>query len=96
VSRCDPIGAAWNIGTSSNDGVVVRGIAGIIVLHTLRRGELELSSSLETKSSSLGNSSRMACSDGDPLRVMPPNPVPKFTAFEWPIQVVEAVGLRLE
>jgi hypothetical protein len=33
---------------------------GIIVLHTLMRGEPELSSSVDAKSSSLGDSSRMA------------------------------------
>jgi hypothetical protein len=43
------------------------GIVDITVLHVLRRGEPELSPSLETESSSLGDSSRMACSDGDPL-----------------------------
>jgi hypothetical protein len=36
------------------------GVTGIIVLHTLLRGEPELSSSVEAKSSSLGDSSRMA------------------------------------
>jgi hypothetical protein len=44
---------------------------GIIVLHALRRGEPELSPALEVESSSLGDSSRMVCSDGDPLQVMP-------------------------
>jgi hypothetical protein len=39
-------------------------VASIIVWHALRRGEPELSPSLEMKSSSLGESSRMACSDG--------------------------------
>jgi hypothetical protein len=38
--------------------------------HALRRGEPELSPSLEIESSSLGDSSRMACGDGDPLRVI--------------------------
>jgi hypothetical protein len=46
------------------------GTADITVLHALKRGELELSPSLKTESSSLGNSSRMACSDGDPLWAM--------------------------
>jgi hypothetical protein len=48
------------------------GIADITMLHALRRGERELSPSLEAESSSLGDSSRMACSDGDPLWAMPP------------------------
>jgi hypothetical protein len=51
------------------------------MLHILRRGELELSPSLESKLSSLDNSSRMACSNGDPLQVMPPNPVPELPPF---------------
>jgi hypothetical protein len=49
------------------------GVADITLLHALRRRELELSPSLETESSSLGDSSRMACSGGDPLCVMPLN-----------------------
>jgi hypothetical protein len=43
------------------------GTADVIVLHALGRGELELSPSVEAESSLLGNSSRMACSDGNPL-----------------------------
>jgi hypothetical protein len=46
-------------------------------LHSRGIGKLELSPSLEVKSSSLGNSSRMACSDGDPLWAMPTNMAPK-------------------
>jgi hypothetical protein len=47
------------------------GTADITVLHTLRRGEPKLSPSLKTEPSSLGDSSRKACSDGDPLWAMP-------------------------
>jgi hypothetical protein len=43
VVRCGLVGAVWNIGVSSGGGVVVKGVEGIIVLHTLRRGEPELS-----------------------------------------------------
>jgi hypothetical protein len=43
------------------------GVADITMLHALGRGEPELSPSLETESSSLGDSSRMACSNGEPL-----------------------------
>jgi hypothetical protein len=75
---------------------VVRGVTGIIVLNTLRRGELELSPSLEDKPSSLGDSSRMACNDGDLLRVMPPNPASKLALSGWPILVVEEVHQHLE
>jgi hypothetical protein len=45
----------------------------ITMLHALERGEPELSTSLKTESSSLGDSLRMIRSDGDPLWDMPPN-----------------------
>jgi hypothetical protein len=61
----------WNVRVSSGGGVVTTGVLDITVLHALRRGELELSPSLKTESSSLGDSSRMAYNDSDPLRVMP-------------------------
>jgi hypothetical protein len=57
------------------------GVKGIIVLHTLKRGEAELAPSLEAKSSSLGDSSRMVCSDGDSLWVMPWNASPELAPF---------------
>jgi hypothetical protein len=47
------------------------GMVDSTTLHALGRGELELSPSLETESSSLGDSSRMACSDSDPLQAVP-------------------------
>jgi hypothetical protein len=47
------------------------GVAEVTMLHIVGIGEPELSPSLEVKSSSLGDSSRMACSDGDLLRAMP-------------------------
>jgi hypothetical protein len=50
------------------------GTADITMLHALRRGEPELSPSLEAESSSLDDSSRMACSNGDSLWVIPPPP----------------------
>jgi hypothetical protein len=46
-------------------------MAEVTTRHALGTGKLELSPSLEAKSSSLGNSSRMAHSDGDPLQAMP-------------------------
>jgi hypothetical protein len=58
-----------------------RGVTGIIVLHILKIGEPELSSSLEDKLSLLSDSSRMACIDGDSLRVMPPNAALELTPF---------------
>jgi hypothetical protein len=51
------------------------GVVDVSVLHTLGRGESDLSPSLEAESSSLGDSLRMACSDGDPLWVTPPTTV---------------------
>jgi hypothetical protein len=57
-------------------------VAGIIVLHSLGRGELELSPSLEAESPSLGDSLRMVCSDGDPLQVTPPHSALKLATFE--------------
>jgi hypothetical protein len=76
VVCCSLIGAVSNIEVSSGGDVTVREVMGIIVLHTLKRGEPELSPSFEAESSSLGDSLRMACSDGDPLRVMPQNTAP--------------------
>jgi hypothetical protein len=70
------VGVVSNIEVSSGGDVTVREVMGIIVLHTLKRGELELSPSFEAESSSLGDSLRMACGDGDPLRVMPQNTAP--------------------
>jgi hypothetical protein len=96
VVHCCLIGVVWNIRVSSIDGVGVRGVVGIIMLHTLRRGEPKLSPSLEAKSSSSGNSSRMACNDGDLLWVMPLNPTSKLAPNGWLIQVVEEVGWCLE
>jgi hypothetical protein len=57
------------------------GLMGIILWHALRRGEPELSPSLEPESPSLGDSSRMACNDGDPLWVMPPNTALELAPF---------------
>jgi hypothetical protein len=48
------------------------GTTDITVLHTLGRGELALSPTLEAESSSLGDSSMMAGSDGDQVWAMPP------------------------
>jgi hypothetical protein len=43
------------------------GVAEVTTLHAIGNGKLELSLSLKDESSSLGDSLRMACSDGDPL-----------------------------
>jgi hypothetical protein len=81
VVRCGLVNVVWNVEVSSGHSVTVRGVEGIIVLHTLRRGELELSPLLEAESSSLGDSLRMSCSDGDPLWIMPLNTALRLAAF---------------
>jgi hypothetical protein len=53
---------------SSGGSIVAMGMAKVTTLHALETGKLELSPSLEAESSSLGDSSRMVCSDGDPLQ----------------------------
>jgi hypothetical protein len=68
---CCLVGRVYNTGVSSSGGIVAMGMADVTMLHTFGRGEPELSPSLEAESSSLGDSSWMACSDGDPLRVTP-------------------------
>jgi hypothetical protein len=52
---------------SSGGSIVAMGMAKVTTLHALETGKLELSPSLEAESSSLGDSSRMVCGDGDPL-----------------------------
>jgi hypothetical protein len=47
VVYCSLVDVVWNVGVSSGGGVLMMGIMGIIVLHTLRRGEPELSPSLK-------------------------------------------------
>jgi hypothetical protein len=49
----------------------------VTALHSRGIGKLELSPSLKAESSSLGDSLRMACSDGDPLLAMLMNMVPE-------------------
>jgi hypothetical protein len=44
----------------------------VTMLHAIQIGKPELSPSLKAKSSLLGHSSRMSCSDGDPLWAIPP------------------------
>jgi hypothetical protein len=56
---------------SPDGGVVAMGMAEVTTLHTLGTGKSELSPSLMAESSTLGDSSRMACSDGDPLHIVP-------------------------
>jgi hypothetical protein len=51
--------------------MVTMGVAEVTTLHAIGIGELELSPLLEVESSSLGDSSSMACNDGGPLRAMP-------------------------
>jgi hypothetical protein len=53
------------------------GMVDITMCHAIMRGEPELSPSLKAESSSLGDSSRMACNNGDPLRAMPLTTAPE-------------------
>jgi hypothetical protein len=55
------------------------------MLHALGTGKPKLCPSLEAESSSQGDSSRMACSDGDPLWAMPPT-----TALESSPRVIDS------
>jgi hypothetical protein len=65
------------------------GMAEITALHTLGVGKAELSPSLEVELSSLGDSSRMACSDGDPLRAMPPATMPELSPLVARLKLLE-------
>jgi hypothetical protein len=65
----------WCTGVSFGRGMVAMGVAEVTTLHIIGIREPELSPSLEVESSSLGNSLRMACNDGDPLWAMPPTTV---------------------
>jgi hypothetical protein len=71
------------------------GVAGITALHALGREELEISPSLDTESSSLDNSSRMACNNGDPLWVTSPTMVLESAPCWWQTQVDGTVGDEL-
>jgi hypothetical protein len=60
------IGMARVIGVPSDSGVVAMGTTEVTTLQPQEMGKLELPPSLEVESSSLVNSLRMVCSDGDP------------------------------
>jgi hypothetical protein len=53
------------------------GMVEVTMLNSRGIGKLELFPSLEVESTSLADSSRMACSDGDPLWAMPTNRAPE-------------------
>jgi hypothetical protein len=53
------------------------GMTEVTMLHSRGIGKLELSPSLEAETSSLGDSSRMSCSDGNLLWTMPTNTAPE-------------------
>jgi hypothetical protein len=69
------------------------GMVDITALHALGRGESELSPSLETKSSLLFDSSRMACSDGDPLWAMPPTVAPESSSLSGRLKLLEQLAM---
>jgi hypothetical protein len=65
-----------------------------------RRGEPEVSSSLETESSLLGDSSRMVGSNGDPLWVIPSGGGLKLSGQivinSWPLEWINSVLSELD
>jgi hypothetical protein len=77
VVHCGIAGMVCGTELSSNGGIVAMGMTKITALHALWIGKPELSPSLEAELSSLGNSSRMACNDDDPLWAMPPTTAPE-------------------
>jgi hypothetical protein len=78
--------ASSHSGRSLVFGCCTTGMAGVTTLQSQRIVKLELSPSLEVELSSLVDSSRMACSDGDPLRTMPTNTTPEsFPSGDRPL-----------
>jgi hypothetical protein len=79
---------------SYDSGVVAIGVVEVTTLHVVAVGEPELSPSLEVESSSLGDSSRIGCSDGNLLWAIP------LTIGVVPLgqqtQVIEVVGNELK
>jgi hypothetical protein len=67
VVRSGTVGMVRSTGVPSGNGVVVMGMAGITTLQLREMGKLELPPPLEAELSSPVDSSRMVCSDGDPL-----------------------------
>jgi 3-oxoacyl-ACP reductase-like protein len=61
------VGVVRGTGVPFDGDVVTMGMVGVTTLQPQEMGKLELPASLEVESSSLVDSSRMACSDGDPL-----------------------------
>jgi hypothetical protein len=55
------------VGVPSDGGVVVMGADGVLMLHYLEMGKLELPTPLEVVSPSLADSLRIVCSDSNPL-----------------------------
>jgi hypothetical protein len=68
AAYCGTVGMVRGTGVPSGGGVVVMGMAGVTMLQPREMGKSELSPSLEVELSSPVDSSRMACSDGEPLR----------------------------
>jgi hypothetical protein len=86
----------WGTRVSADGGTVVMGMAEITTLHALWKGKLELSPSLEDESSSQGDSSRMACSDGDPVWVMPQTTSTESSPLRRWTEVVGVLGSELK
>jgi hypothetical protein len=73
VSSCGTTVCSGTIGMirgtrmPSDGGVVVMGMVGVTTLHPQETGKMELPPPLEAVSSPSVDSSRIVCSDGDPL-----------------------------
>jgi hypothetical protein len=65
--HCGTVGMVRGAGAPPYGGVVTMGIAVVTMLQPRGMGKPELSPSFEVESSSLAESSRMACSNGNPL-----------------------------
>jgi hypothetical protein len=61
------IGMARGVRVPSNSGMVMTGTVGVTTLHPQEMGKSELPPPLEAVSLSLVDSSRIVCSDDDPL-----------------------------
>jgi hypothetical protein len=67
AAHCGTVGMVRGAKVPFDGGVVTMGTVGITMLQPGEVGKLVLPPSLEVESSSLVDSSRMECSDGNPL-----------------------------
>jgi hypothetical protein len=77
TAHCETIGMVRGAKVPFDGGVVTMGTVGVTMLQPKEVGKLVLPPSLEVESSSLADSSRMECSDGDLLQAKPTNIAPE-------------------